>query len=382
MQLVNRYIIRNVGVATLVTSVIVTIVVWLTQALKLVELVLDRGAPVSMLLWMLLLTVPTFLGLIVPLALTAAIMFVYYRLMMESELVVMRAGGMSNWQLARPGLAVALLLVLFSYGVTFIVAPGANRELAREQFLIKNDYALVLLRDGMFNRLSDGVTVYVRERVGTAELRGILLHDQSHKDKITTVMAERGILEHGSEAEGAAGSSKMVLLNGLRQEKDVKTGAISELSFRQYAVDLAQFSADFNARWKDPRERTIDELLHDNGEDQRPITLGKLLAELNQRITTPLLALAFPLLALVMLLTAQVNRRGLARRLIVVALAITLWQVAVMTSANMIPKERLFIPVLYAAVLAPAIVLWLMLRVPAMFGPPHLKTEQIEMPHD
>lgn len=375
MQLVNRYIVRNVGIATLVTTTIVTLVVWLTQALRLVELVLDRGAPVSMLMWMLLLTVPTFLGLILPLALTAAVIFVYYRLMMESELVVMRAGGMSNWQLARPALLMAIVLMLFSYGVTFVVAPDANRELAREQFLIKNDYALVLLRDGMFNRLSDGVTVYVRERIGTNELRGILLHDQSKPDKMSTLFAERGIIEQGN-SEGMEGSSKLVLLNGLRQEKDARTGMLSELSFRQYAVDLSQFSADYNVRWKDPRERTLDELIHDDGPDQRPVTLGRLLAELNQRITTPLLAFAFPLLALVALLTAQINRRGLAKRLIVVALAVTLWQVLVMTSASMIPKQPMFIPVLYAVILTPAIGLLLALRIPAFFGPSHRKPEE------
>ena len=364
MRIIDRYIIKQVALATLITASIVTVVVWLTQAMRLIELVLDRGAPVSMLLWMLLLTVPTFLGLIVPLGFAAALMFVYYRLMMESELVVLRAAGLSNWRLARPALLFSLLLVLFGYTMESTIAPLASRELAKEQFIIKNDYALVLLRDGMFNRLKDGMTVYVRERVGTNEMRGILMHDQglgnddngAPKKVETTLFAERGVLEKTPE-----GSSQLVLLNGLRQEKNKETKQVSELSFKQYAIDMSQFSNNYDDRELEPREELTPELIHSRYTDTRPTIVVRFIAEMHDRLAMPLASLAFAMLTLTILLTAQINRRGMAQRLLVCAVAITLWQVVLMTSVNMIQKNQLFVPLLYLFMVGPMPIMALVL---------------------
>lgn len=361
MQIIDRYIIRQVALATLVTATIVTIVVWLTQALRLIELVLDRGAPVSMLMWMLLLTIPTFLALIVPLGFAAALMFVYYRLMMESELVVLRAAGMSNWRLARPALLFSLLLVVFSYSMESVIAPYASRELAKQQFIIKNDYALVLLRDGMFNRLRDGMTVYVRERVGMNELHGILMHDQGKREggnlvKTTTLFAEKGVLE--SDANG----SRLVLLNGLRQEKDQTTKQVSELAFKQYAIDMSQFSSKYENRELEPRERLLPDLIKAENGETRPMMMGRLTAELHERLAMPFASLSFAILTLTILLTAQINRRGMVKRLLACAVGITLWQVLLMTSVNMIPKNLAFVPLLYAFILLPVPVLIAIMR--------------------
>ncbi len=356
MRLIDRYLTRQVMLAGFVTVVIVTIVVWLTQVLRLLDLVLDRSAPMGMLLWMLMLTIPTFLGLIIPLALTAAVIFVYYRSLLESELIVMRAAGMSNWQLAKPTLLLSIGMVLLCYGIVLFVAPHANRELSRIQFIIKNDYAVALLHDGMFNRLNDGITVYVRDREGTDELSGVLLHDNSKPDKISTLFAERGVLQQDEQG------SRVVLLNGMRQEKDRNTGAFSELKFTQYALDLAEFATDVEPGWRDPKERTFGELLRPNEEPNAPaLAHGRLLAELNQRITTPIMNFAFPLLALVLLLTAEISRRGMTGRVATSAFAVTLWEVGIIMSVNLIPKNMDMLWLLYGLALLPVPALLLLL---------------------
>ena len=366
MALITRYLLRQVALAGLVTTIMVTIVVWLTQIIRLLDLVLDKGAPVALLFWLLALTVPTFLGLIIPLALSAAVMFVYYRLLLESELVVMRAAGMSNWRLARPVLLLCVLSVLGAYGIAFYGAPMASRELGRLEFIVKNDYAVALLRDGAFNKLGDGVTAYVREREGTSALRGILIYDASKPDVSTTLFAERGILQQApddSAVVDGASSGRIVLLNGTRQEKTLKTGAISELKFEQYAVDLAQFATTVSPGWRDPHERTLDELLHDaQASGAPPGAAGKLVAELHQRIAAPLLALGFPLLALAALLTAEVNRRGMTGRLAVGTLLVTAWQVLVLTGINLIPKHPDLVPFVYLLALGPVPFILLTLR--------------------
>lgn len=360
MSILDKYLIRHALTATLFTTAVVTAVIWLTQALRLLELVLDRGAPVSVLLWMLLLTVPTFFSLVLPLGLTLAVLFVLYKLSMDSELVVMRATGMSNVRLARPLLLLAGVGVLAGYIVAFGISPAANRELSRQEFLVKNDYALVLLRDGMFNKLGDNITVYVRERVSNNELRGILMHDASKPEKTDTLIAERGIVVNSNI--GTGGSARVVLLNGIRQERDNATGTISELTFRQYAIDLAQFSKDYQERWQQPRERNVMGLLTETRFSDDPMVIGRLYAELHSRFASPLLALSFVLFALAVLLTARIGRHGAAGNLVVAAIVIVLWQVAVLTCISNIPRYDVLAYALYGVVLLPLPYLWLVLR--------------------
>jgi lipopolysaccharide export system permease protein len=356
LNLLDKYIIRHTALATLVVCVIVTAVIWLTQALRLLELVLDRGAPLSMLLYMLLLTVPAFLSLVLPLGLGAAVLFVVYKLIMDSELVVMRAAGFSHLRLARPVLVLAGGVLMLAYALTLFIAPLANRELARQEFLAKNDYALVLLRDGAFNKLNDDITVYVRERVGANEVRGLLLQDNSKPDRTETLIAERGVLVDNN------GNSRVVLVNGLRQERDRITGHINELRFSQYGLDLSQFGGSFGDREGNPRERDTLALLTTKTTNTESLPYGRVLAELHGRLALPLLTVGYTTLALALLLTATMNRRGMVGRLVAAAVIIIGWQVAMLATNNFIPKNTQLIYALYALALLPlpylTVVLW------------------------
>lgn len=359
MSILDKYLIRHALAATLFTTAVVTAVIWLTQALRLLELVLDRGAPISVLLWMLLLTVPTFFSLVLPLGLTLAVLFVLYKLSIDSELVVLRATGMSNMRIARPLLQLALAGVLLGYFVAFAVGPAANRELSRQEFLVKNDYALVLLRDGMFNKLGDDITVYVRERINNNELRGILMHDASKPDKTDTLIAERGVLVSNA---GETGSARVVLLNGIRQERENANGHVNELTFRQYTIDLSQFSKDYQERWQQPRERSLSGLLHEVEFADEPLVIGRLYAELHNRLASPLLAFSYVLFALALVLTIRIGRQGAIKALIAAAVILTLWQVAVLTCISNIPRYFFLTYVLYGLVLLPLPYLWQVLR--------------------
>ncbi|MGE3769885.1 MAG: LPS export ABC transporter permease LptF [Bdellovibrionales bacterium] len=356
MTLLDKYLIRHTALATFVVCLVVTAVIWLTQALRLLELVIDRGAPLSMLLYMLLLTVPAFLALILPIGLSIAVLFVIYKLIMDSELVVMRAAGMSHSRLARPVLALAAAVLLIAYFLTLYVAPAANRELARQEFLAKNNYALVLLRDGAFNRLTDDITAYVRERVGLSEIRGLLLHDESKPEKTDTVIAEKGLLVETDEG------SRIVLFNGFRQERDRLTGHVNELHFRQYTLDLSQFGPDYATRKKNPREKPTSELLSSEVLQGAGMEERRALAELHGRLALPWLTISYTVLALALLLSATVNRRGMVERLVLAAVGIILWQVAVLASVNFVPKDLRFVNVLYALIAVPLPYLFMALK--------------------
>ena len=64
----------------------------------------NGGAPLSLFLTLVILTMPGIVAVVLPIILFVAVAFVYNKLTVESELIVLRALGLSQWRLAQPAL--------------------------------------------------------------------------------------------------------------------------------------------------------------------------------------------------------------------------------------------------------------------------------------
>src|SRR4028119_203307 len=111
MPRLDRYIFRQLALSLLAVTVGLAVLVWLTQSLRFIELVLDRGLSFLMFIALTGLLLPGFFAIILPIATFLVALFVYVRLSSDRELVVMRAAGISQWRLARPATGLALLSV-------------------------------------------------------------------------------------------------------------------------------------------------------------------------------------------------------------------------------------------------------------------------------
>jgi len=358
MGRIGRYLFRNLFVATLFTTLAVTAAIWVTQSVRLIDLVINAGAPFYVFIQLILVTVPTFLGIIMPIALASAVVFTYNRMTMDSELVVMRASGASPLALAVPALVLALLVTICVYGLNLYGSPYANRELVRLQYAVRHDYASVLIREGAFNVLADGLTVYLRDRSEGGDLLGVVVHDQRAADKVITLMAKRGLM-----AETAQGM-RLVLEGGLRQEFEPRSGRFSELYFDRYALELQLFRESQAERWSEARERPLEELLNPPEDVRRvPQAYRQFVAELHSRLSTPLLALAFTILVLACLLVGEYNRRGQGLRLAVAGLLVLALQGASLGLTGLANNNLLFVPAMYVLYLLPIVpAFWLLVR--------------------
>ena len=92
-----------------------------------------RATDISMLalLWMGLLRLPAFTEILLAFAVLVGGIGALLSLNRKSELIVMRAGGMSVWQFLRPGLVVSLILGIFAVTVYNPLAAAARSESER-----------------------------------------------------------------------------------------------------------------------------------------------------------------------------------------------------------------------------------------------------------
>lgn len=211
MKSLDRYLFRQLFAGFVLVALALVCVLWLTQSLRFVELIVNRGLGIGMFVYFTALLLPNFLTIILPIALFAVVTFTYSRLNMDRELPVMRACGMSNWAIARPALILTACVMMASYALNLYLVPKSYQLFRELQWELRNSMSHLLLREGAFNELGSNVTVYVRERTQEGQLLGILVHDETDAERPVTLMAQRGAL---IEVDGSA---RVIMFKGNRQ---------------------------------------------------------------------------------------------------------------------------------------------------------------------
>lgn len=348
MQAITRYILSQLLIVTIFITLGLTFAVWLAQSLRFFDYIVNRGLPATTFFAFVGLLLPSFLGVVLPIATFCAVLFVYNKLMLDSEMVVLRAAGMSHGQLARPALLLALGTTIAVYAITLYFLPASYRAFKDLQFQIRNDYSAVLLQEGAFNDLGEGLTVYVRERTGDGELRGILVHDNRKPDRPVTMMAERGALVRSETGP------RVVMVNGNRQEIEKDSRRLSLLHFDRYTVEVSTLANIAETRWREPKERFLADLLWPGttGNDLR--SRGELIAEGHQRLVAPLYTLTFVLVALAALLSGQFQRRGQIHRILAAILGTVLLEGLSLALHDLAGRTPQAVPAMYAAVALPS----------------------------
>ena len=345
----TRYILRQLIGPVIFVTLALTGVVWLTQSLRLLDLIINRGLSATSFFTMTMLLLPGFLALILPTALFCAIIFVYNRLSADSELVVMRATGLGPMSLAAPGILLAIIVTVIGYALALYFMPAGFRSFKDQQSEVRGNYATVLLQEGTFNNLADGLTVYVRARERSGELLGILIHDSRNTEKRVTMMAERGALLAGAEGP------QFVMFRGNLQEFDAQRERVSLLHFDRYTLDLGQFNATRGPRWREPGERFLHELLSpgDSADDRQNVLKFK--AEAHRRLTTPLLALTFAFVGLASILSGEYNRRLAWQRILLAAAVAIAVQAVGLGLTPLLERRPEFALLMYLNVVLPIV---------------------------
>ncbi len=341
----SNYIARNLIHSTLLITFSLTSIVWLTQALRFIDFIVNQGVSISIFLKLTALLIPSLVLMVLPPALFCSVLFVYNKLKADSELVILQAAGLSRWRLAVPALQVAALVALVGYGISLYLMPVSYGRFRDMQAYLRNNYASILLEEGVFSNPVEGLTVFIRERDADGILHGILVHDNRIPAAPVTMMAEEGKLVETPEGP------RFLLQNGNRQE--MRNGRISFLNFESYTLDLSLYAKTMKDRPLDTQEMFLPQLLTYDYSIP-PAENQKRFAEGHQRIIWPAYSISLVLVALAVLLSGQFNRRGHWQRMTLAVICGT----AVLFSATGLRGATAtygyLVPVAYLNLLLPA----------------------------
>ncbi|NET71382.1 MAG: LptF/LptG family permease [Sphaerospermopsis sp. SIO1G2] len=310
-------------------------IIWLTQALRFVDFIINRGLSVGDFLYLTMLMFPSLLTIILPISLLIAVIFMYHKLHVESELTVMQASGLSRIQLARPVMIAGIAMTALTYLFTLHLLPTANRQFKDIRAFLRDNYASVMLQEEVFNHPIDGMTVFIRQRDKAGKLRGILVHDNRDPGNIITMMADEATL-----AQTPSGP-RFLLDKGLRQER--RDGRVSWLNFDSYNLDLSYYTEKNLARERGESELYLDELYEKAATHHD----GTYHAEAHRRLVWPWFSLMLPLFAVALLTSGQFNRRGMWKRVVISSVTPLLMVLGFFGLINSIVSHTTFIYALY-----------------------------------
>jgi lipopolysaccharide export system permease protein len=304
MGSLERYIFRQAAVAFVAGLFVLTLVVWITQVLRQLDLVTNSGQTIALFFLMTSLGVPVLIALIAPIALFIAIVQTLNKLNGDSELIVMAAAGLSPIRLARPLLILTGLVMLLVGALSLHFTPSSIRYFRQLLTQVQANILTAIVRPGQFTQADRGLTFHIRDRAPGGVLLGIVVSDSRDPQVHMTYVAERGVI-----SEVAQGTF-FVLEQGNLQRREMKDGSTSIVVFDRYAFDLSQLTQSAETIYR-PSERYTSELIRPNPAD--PMLerwQGRFRQELHDRLAAPLYPLALMCIAFAMLGQARTTRQS------------------------------------------------------------------------
>ncbi|HZL30115.1 MAG TPA: LPS export ABC transporter permease LptF [Pseudolabrys sp.] len=305
MGSISRYIFRTTLGAFLVVLVSLTAVIWVTQALRDIDLMTSQGQNVLVFVGITGLIVPLLILVIAPIALLIAVVHVLNKLSSDSEIIVMNAAGMSPWFLFRALISAAIVVSILVTAISAYFAPKGLRMLRDWLTEVRANVVSNVVQPGRFTAIETGVTIHIRERRSNGQLVGIFLDDRRDPNERMTVMSETGELLDNDNG------TFLVLQNGDMQRQQAGKHDPTMVRFDRYAFDLSQFAGGAQAVKYSIRERYLWQLLFPDPKDTFYIEQpGQFRAELHDRMVAPLYPLAFVVIAFAYLGAPRTNRQS------------------------------------------------------------------------
>lgn len=218
MGSIDRYIFKMVLASFAIVLVSLTGVIWITQALRGIDLMTSQGQTILTFLGFTSLAIPVLVLIIAPIALMIAVSHTLTKLATDSEIIVMNAAGLSPMRLFRPFLYATLVVSLIVAFIASYMAPDGMRRLKRWDAEITADVLTNILQPGRFAQLDTNLTVRIKERQPGGLLVGIFVDDRRDPKERITIIAD-----HGSVLKNKDGSFLVLEDGNLQRFETGKT---------------------------------------------------------------------------------------------------------------------------------------------------------------
>ncbi len=260
MTIIDRYILRELTKIFLLSTFVLTGVLFLDKVLFLTGLIINKNVSLVNVVKMLLYISPAFLAITIPMGVLVAALITFSHLSAESEIIAMKATGISFPQMLRPVLYLSLTTYFFSNIIMFAALPWGNQSFRDLIFHILRSKAGTEIKEGVFyNQFKDMVLYVNKKAINDPIMQGIFISDSTTKEGQRIITAKQGILFHDNKS----GNQIFQLKDGTIHQWEEKNQGYRILSFNKYSlpIDVPDPTRQGGRLMKGNREMSVGELL-------------------------------------------------------------------------------------------------------------------------
>ena len=256
----------------LLVSLSLSLLIWMTQAARLLELITEFGNPVSIYIKYLILSYPKILDNTFLLCFLISMFFLFAKLETSNEMGIYWLSGVSKSQIIVISIYVSIFVLLINLILSIFIAPWSSGKgrliLGTSKFSLINS----LVKEKNFNSPLKGLTLYVEKNDQNGNLDGIFIYE-----KTRTITAEKGkVLEDQN-------GSYLKLIKGTTQEK--VGDKINFINFNSTIFDFSKYQLQ-NVETLKFNERSIFWLFKKLKENQNK-KINEIREEINKRLIKP-----------------------------------------------------------------------------------------------
>lgn len=296
MKTIDRYVLSKVLWPLTATLAIAVFALLLERLVRLLDLVVTKGSPLSLVLKMLTSLIPHYIGIALPAAFFVAVLLAIMQLSRNSELYAIQAAGIGLRRILIPILGLAVVLTICSAFTLNYLQPYSRYAYRAFAFTLTNSAWDAAVDGGSFFTGFQGKTILVEGVTKNGgQLSGIFLHREKPSGGSLTITAEEGQILRKSEDFQIS----LRLHNGVRAETKAAGATPNVVKFEQFDVplDLAFDLEPFHPRGGDEEELTLAELWAIWDHPPPGFTAARIGAEINSRLVRIVTILVLPFLA-------------------------------------------------------------------------------------
>ncbi len=181
-----------------------TFVLLMDQMMRLMDLIINKGAPVGVVLRLISYILPFSFTVTIPMSVLLAVLATYGRVSSEGEAIALKTSGLSLYRLMAPGVLFGVVATLATLWISTVVQPSSTKALKTLTHQLYHTQALTALEEGIFNTEYPGLAIYVdRSDKSDGTLHGVLVIDQRTQADQRLIIAQKGKLLNNLEDEEA-----------------------------------------------------------------------------------------------------------------------------------------------------------------------------------
>ncbi|MCL2567739.1 MAG: LptF/LptG family permease [Alphaproteobacteria bacterium] len=255
MNRIYIYLTKKVLVSSGIILFSITLLLFLLQSLRFLDLITNRGFSIITVLYISYLTFAGIWIEVIPFALVIAIIFTWNAIINNQELIIIQATGITPIKTYLSVITIGLGFSIATFFLAFYLVPNSYTKYQQLRTNFSENYNIKIFEAEKFVRVNENTNFYIKKIDGN-HLTAIFIYSYNpSNNKENFIYAEEGYVDFDS-------GKITMLLNAVNIQEVSSNNSITFLQLDKYIFDIDTNQKSKTYQRSSPREYNLSNLIN------------------------------------------------------------------------------------------------------------------------